>query len=505
MKILAPQQIRDLDQYTIQHEPISSIDLMERAAQHVASELMEKFYNKRFCIFVGTGNNGGDGLAVARVLDDFAYTVKVILVKTSVKLSADASINLDRLLKTNPTCLSTVKKIGEVDFGQIKKDAIIVDALFGSGLSRPLEGLYKSVVDAINELPNKVVSIDIPSGLFAEYDKNSAQGNSIIRAHTTLSFQMPKLSFFMPESGCHVGQWHVLDIGLARNFIREQPCSHYVVSKKQIKKLRKKRPLHSHKGNYGHALLIAGSYGKMGASIIASKACLRSGVGLLTAHVPHWGYGIIQSAVPEAMTSIDRSDMFFTEFPDLNTFSAIGIGPGLNKKRNTVLAFETMLDNMNSQALVIDADGLNILSENKHLLGKVPENAILTPHPKEFERLVGVWNNDMDKLSRLKKFCQQYQVFTVLKGAYTVTCTPNGTCYFNTTGNPGMATAGSGDALTGIITGLLAQNYSPEEAAVVGVYLHGKAGDLALKKESTESMTALDIISCLGAAFKKIG
>lgn len=505
MKILNPEQTRALDQYTIQNEPIPSIDLMERAAQSCIDWLLDNIHLQSFCIFAGTGNNGGDGLAIARILNYFPFQKKVFLVKTSSKLSKDSKINLDRLQQTDASCLTNVENLNDIDFNEIEKDAIIIDALFGSGLNRPLEGLYQEVVEQINKLSNKVISIDIPSGMFAEYDKNSNQGTSIIKAHTTLTFQMPKLSFFLPESSHYVGKWHVLNIGLSNNFIQEQPCQHHMVEKNEIKKMHKKRALHSHKGNYGHALLIAGSYGKMGAAIISSKACLRSGVGLLTTHIPHWGYSIIQTAAPEAMTSIDRSDMIFTEFPDLNGFNAIGIGPGLNKKKNSILAFENLLNEINSQALVIDADGLNILSENKHLLKILPKNTILTPHPKEFERLAGSWKNDMQKLALLKEFCQQYKVTTVLKGAHTISCLADGTCYFNTTGNPGMATAGSGDALTGVILALLAQGYCCKDAAIFGVYVHGKAGDVALKKESAESLIASDIISCLGAAFKRLG
>lgn len=503
MKLLNPEQTRALDQYTIQNEPISSIDLMERAAQSCIDWLLANIKQQSFYIFAGAGNNGGDGLAIARMLNYLTYKKKVFLIKASNKLSTDASINLERLQQKDASCLSIVNSINDIDFNGIEKDAIIIDALFGSGLNRPLEGLYQLVVEQINQLPNKVVSIDIPSGLFAEYDKDSSQGHCIVKAHSTLTFQMPKLSFFLPESSQYVGKWHVLNIGLSHKFIQEQPCQHHMVKKKEIRKKHKTRALHSHKGNYGHALLIAGSYGMMGAAIIASKACLRSGVGLLTAHVPHWGYNIIQTAVPEAMTSIDRSEMSFTEFPDLNGFNAIGIGPGLNKKKNSILAFENLLDSVNDQALVIDADGLNILGENKHLLKKLPKNAILTPHPKEFERLAGSWNNDMHKLALLKEFSQQYDVITVLKGAHTISCLTDGTCYFNTTGNPGMATAGSGDALTGVILALLAQGYCSKNAAIFGVYLHGKAGDIAVKKESQESLIASDIISYLGAAFRR--
>ncbi len=504
MKILTPQQIRELDQFTIDNEPIASIDLMERAAQTCLDWLVSNLDNTTYYIFAGTGNNGGDGLAITRMLNAFPYKKKAFLVKFSNKLSKDANINLKHLNKTDSSCLTIVENIKDIPINEIESDAVIIDAIFGSGLNREPEGLVKQVIDIINNLPNKVISIDIPSGLFAEYDKNQTLEHSIVQADVTLTFQMPKLSFLLPENQNFVGDWHILDIKLLPEYIEEQKTVNALVTEDQAKVFLKKRAKHSHKGTFGHALLIAGSYGKMGAALLSSKACLKSGVGLLTAHIPHWGYNIIQTAVPEAMTSIDRSEMIFTEFPELDSYNAIGIGPGLGKKRNTALAFEELLDKINGQRLVIDADGLNILSENKQLLNKIPPKTILTPHPKEFERLVGSWNNDMHKLSLLKGFCQQYEVITVLKGAHTVTCHSDGTCYFNDTGNPGMATAGSGDVLTGIILALLAQGYSQEEAAMLGVYIHGSAGDAALDKESVESLTASDIISKLGAAFKKI-
>ncbi|WP_075591185.1 bifunctional ADP-dependent NAD(P)H-hydrate dehydratase/NAD(P)H-hydrate epimerase [Labilibacter marinus] len=505
MKILTPQQIRELDQFTIDNEPIASIDLMERAAQCCMDWLVSNIDATSYYIFAGIGNNGGDGLAIARMLSAFPFRKKAYLVQFSDKLSADAKTNVKHLKKVDAVCLTKAEFLEDIRFEDIEPEAVIIDAIFGSGLNRPVDGFAKLVIDKINSLPNQVISIDIPSGLFAEYDEQlSLDNQSIVKADITLTFQMPKLAFLLPENNEYIGDWHVLDIGLLSEYIDEQDDVHIYVEPDFIQSMLKKRSKFSHKGNYGHALLIAGSYGKMGAALLASKACLRAGVGLLTAHIPHWGYNIIQTAVPEAMTSIDRSEMIFTEFPDLNGYTAIGIGPGLDKKKNTVLAFEDMLKQLTNQALVVDADGLNILSENTAMMSQLPENTILTPHPKEFERLVGKWNNDMHKLALLKEFCIKNKVITVLKGANTITCLANGVCYFNNTGNPGMATAGSGDVLTGIILALLAQGYQNKEAAIFGVYIHGIAGDRALETESHESLIASDIIRHLGTAFKNI-
>ncbi len=505
MKILTPQQIREVDQYTINNEPIPSIDLMERAAKSVFDWILANQMTKSFYIFCGIGNNGGDGLTLARMLCTLPLDIKVFLLKISDNLSPDAENNKNRLLQTNKDCLHEIDSVLQIDFASFDSEAVVIDAIFGSGLNRETEGVAKDVIDEINLLSNTIVSIDIPSGLFASYDENYKPRKGIVKANFTLTFQLPKLSFFLPENAKYVGTWKLLDIGLLEEAINLYNTNHFLIESKQVKKIRKKRTKFSHKGNFGHALLVAGSYGKMGAAVLASKSCLKSGVGLLTTHVPHWGYQIMQTSVPEAMVSIDRSEMFFTEFPELSVFNAIGIGPGINTKKNSVSAFEEILNNMTDQKMVVDADGLNILSQNKFLLVKLPKNAILTPHPKEFERLAGKWKNEMHRLKILQKFSQQYEVITVLKGAHTVISLPDGNFFFNATGNPGMASAGSGDTLTGIILALLAQGYSEEDAAILGVYIHGLAGDVALtSSNSEESLIATDIINSLGNAFNKL-
>ncbi len=504
MKILSPQQIREVDQFTIKNEPIPSIDLMERAAKAATNWIISNNMAYSFSIFCGTGNNGGDGLAIARLLSKLPVTLNVYLIKFSDNLSEDAKINLDRLKELSDVKITEISQIEQLQSLNIEEDEVILDCIFGSGLNRPTKGFVKEVIEKINDISNFVISIDIPSGLFANYDSNFRADTGIIEANITLSFQLPKLSFLLPENAKYVGRWEILDIGLLQEGIDIHDTHYFYTDNSKIKSIVKSRQKFSHKGNFGHALLISGSYGKMGAAILASKACLKSGVGLLTTHIPHWGYQIIQSTVPEAMTSIDRSEMIFTEFPQLSCYNAIGIGPGLDTKKNSAKAFEELLNQISDQKLVIDADGLNILSQNKFLLVKLPKLSILTPHPKEFERLVGKSKNEMHRLELLKDFCKHYNVITVLKGAHTVVALPDGNCYFNSSGNPGMATAGSGDTLTGIILALLAQGYSEKDAALTGVYIHGLAGDHALSSESEESLIASDIISNIGSAFKSL-
>lgn len=550
MKLFTTKQIATLDKYTIENEPIADIDLMERAALQITNWLVQRFSTERkMMFFAGPGNNGGDALAIARQLADLDFICEVFLIDFGKELKGSPAINRQRLKEQGKVKLSKIETI--TDFPDIAETDIIIDGLFGSGLTRPLEGLAAEIVQKINALghlpisrrvmtnekdssishhpnfsremtadrghPNrsrettKIISIDIPSGLMGEDNSNgrlpagarATTYNNIIRADYTLTFQFPKISFLFAENEKYVGEWEVLPIRLHPDGIAQTQTNYFFTEEEDIQQIIKKRSRFGHKGTYGHALLIAGSFGKMGAAVLASKACLRSGAGLLTVQIPHLGYPIIQTAVPEAMASVDQHDYTFTEFPDLSPFSAIGVGPGIGIKSNTKKAMYELLEKA-KVPLVIDADALNILSENKSWLDKIPENSILTPHPGEFKRLVGESENSYENIQKQLEFSKKYKVIVVLKGAFTSISTPAGKLYFNSTGNPGMATAGSGDALTGILLGLLAQGISPENAAIAGVFIHGLAGDLAAKEKSEFSLIAGDIIEYLGKAFLEI-
>lgn len=498
MKLFTTKQIAGLDKYTIENEPISDIDLMERASLQVTGWLVNRFSTEsKMVFFAGPGNNGGDALSIARQLADLDYMCEVYLLDLGKSLKGSPAINWQRLSDQGKVKLSKIATIN--DFPEIGLTDVIIDGLFGSGLTRPLDGLPVEIIQNINLLLNTVVAIDIPSGLIGE-DNTGNNSENIIQASFTLTFQFPKLSFFFAENEKFTGVCEVLPIRLHPRGIAQTPSNFFLVEKEEIQQVILKRSRFGHKGTYGHALLIAGSFGKMGAAILASKACLRSGVGLLTSHVPRLGYSIIQTAVPEAMASIDQHDSIFTEFPDLSQFSAVGVGPGINQKTNTKRALNELLEK--SQApIVMDADALNILAENKTWLEKLPENSILTPHPGEFKRLAGETRNSFDNIQQQIQFSKKYKVIVVLKGAFTSVSTPDGRLFFNSSGNPGMATAGSGDVLTGIILGLLAQGMSSENAALAGVYLHGLAGDLAALQNSEFSLVAGDIIEFLGKAF----
>ncbi len=496
LKILNGNQIKSCDAYTIEHEPILSIDLMERACRAFVSWFTPRFMiDQKVGVICGTGNNGGDGLGIARLLTDWGYTTKVWVVRGDVKESEDFAKNLSRVLGK----IDLHEIAAPPDTGLFDDCPVLIDAIFGSGLSRPVEGIYKQVISAMNQSKAIRVAVDIPSGLMA--DKHSP--GIIVKADHTLTFQLPKLAFLLPENHTFVGQWHRVDIRLSKKYLEEVDVSCFYVTLKGVAKKLKTRSKFDHKGNYGKALLIAGSYGKMGACILAARGALRSGLGLLTLHVPASGNSIVQTAVPEAMTSTDLHEKYFTATESLATFDVVGIGPGIGQSRETSAAFAKVLDQR--KPLVIDADALNILGARHELLRSIPAGSILTPHPREFERMVGSWPDDFVRLEKQKQLARQTGAVIVLKGAHTSIASPDGKVYFNSTGNPGMATGGSGDVLTGVLTGLLAQGYSAEDAALIGVYVHGLAGDIAAREQGLNSLIASDLIDQLPQAFRKIG
>jgi hydroxyethylthiazole kinase-like uncharacterized protein yjeF len=347
-----------------------------------------------------------------------------------------------------------------------------------------------------------VIAIDIPSGLFGE-DNRENDYDHVIRADYTLTFQFPFLSFFFDRNEPFVGKWRVHDIKLHPEAIEKTETDYQTIEKEQVARLLPSRNTFAHKGTFGHALVISGCYGMMGAALLAGESCLRAGTGLVTLHVPRFGYSIIQTGFPEALVSLDQSDILFSEPPELSPYSAIGIGPGIGCKQNTGKGLMMVLERA-EVPLLIDADGLNLLSAHPEWLDLLPEGTILTPHPKEFDRLAGKSKDSYERHLKQREFAAKHKVIVVLKGAYTGIAAPDGQYWFNTTGNPGMATGGSGDVLTGLITGLLAQDVRPLDAAIMGVYLHGRAGDLAADELGQEALIAGDMVRKLGAAFKEL-
>ena len=501
MKIFTSAQIHELDKYTIDNEPIKSIDLMERAAKALTQVIVDTWSSTTpVIVFAGPGNNGGDALAVARMLADKNYDVKVWLFNISGQLSADCAVNKQRFIDKRSKALVEVTQ--EFEPPVLEANMLIVDGLFGSGLNKPLAGGFASLVKYINSSPAKVVSIDVPSGLMTEDNTYNVRAN-IIKADMTLTLQQQKLSFLFAENQPFIGQLRVLDIRLSKEAIDKTDAQYTLLEENDILPRLMKRDPFAHKGKMGNAMIIAGSYGMGGASVLATKACLRAGAGKVTVHTPKRNNVIMQISVPEAIIHFDKEETTFSEAVDTEDFNAVGIGPGLGTTEQTAIAIIAQLRRTQCPQ-VVDADAINILANHRAWLQQLPKGIILTPHPKEFDRLEGHSADSYERLMKARDLAERIQGYVLLKGHNTSLCLPDGHIIFNSTGNAGMATAGSGDVLTGIITGLLARGYKQEDACIIGMYLHGLAGDIAARELGEESVIASDLIQYLPYAFKRL-
>jgi ADP-dependent NAD(P)H-hydrate dehydratase / NAD(P)H-hydrate epimerase len=499
MKIFTCRQVREIDRFTIENEPVSADGLMERAALKIFDWLTKRYKKSSpFIIFAGQGNNGGDGLALARLLMEEGFTPEVYYFNINGKVTIEWQLNFDRLSAKG---FSSIKKINATDdLPVLNKNAVVVDAIFGSGLTRPVEGIAAEAIKHINNSGCEVISIDIPSGLFGE-DNSGNIREHIVHARFTLTFQFPKLALMFSENYPFTGEWIVLPIGLHPKKIEETETQFYYTEAADIAPLIIRRNKFDHKGIFGHGLLVAGSKDKAGAAVLAARSALRSGIGLLTCHTASLACGVIQAAVPETMIVPDRNDNIITGVGPTGKYSAVGVGPGTGVSIETGEAVLDLIRNC-SAPMVIDADAINIIASDKSNAGLLRQGMILTPHLREFERLAGRNEDSYTRMYIQIAFAVKHRCIVVLKGAHTSVAMPDGKIYFNSTGNPGMATAGSGDVLTGIILSLLAQGYNPGEAARTGVFIHGLAGDIAAKNIAYESIIASDIIDNTGNAFR---
>lgn len=501
MKIFTSTQIHELDTATIREESITSLELMERAACAVTAAIARRWQpTTHIVVFAGPGNNGGDALAVARQLSGRGYSVEAFLFNTSGKLSADCESNRKQLIDNDKIKFTEVK--AQFEAPQLLPDSLIVDGLFGTGLNKPLTGGFAALVKFINTTAAPVVSIDLPSGLMCEDNTYNVRAH-IIRATLTLTFQQPKLSMLLSDNREHVGEVEILDIGLSKAHIRATDTDYEITEAADMAALLKERDPYGHKGTFGNALLVAGKHGMAGAATLAARSCLRSGVGKVTVHTPRLNNDIVQISVPEAVVSLDKSDTLFSSPVKTDAFNALAIGPGLGTERETAVAFIEQVRHARIP-LLVDADGINILCDHKGWIQQIPADTIFTPHPGEYSRFGNHATDPYSSLVDARDMAIKHSFFIVLKGRYTAVCTPEGKTFFNPTGNSGMATAGSGDVLTGIILSLLAQKYAPADACRLGVFLHGLAGDIAAAEIGEESLTAGDIIAALPKAIRQI-
>lgn len=500
LKIFSAMQIREADAATISKEPVKSIDLMERAATACFHALQERYStHTAFRVFCGPGNNGGDGLVIARMLFRSGYEVTAYGVGDEGTVSEDRNENLKRLQKMSGTKYIAVSSVNDVP--KKGKNEVWVDALFGTGLTRPLTGIYSELIRRFRESGAEVVSVDLPSGLYA--DRLPEKDQPVVKAKRTFTFQFPKISFYFSASGKYAGKWKVLDIGLLPDFISEEPTLNFQLESSDILKLFRKRKKFSNKGTYGHGLLIAGSTGKSGAALLSARAALRSGTGLLTVHVPSDSYQVLQSGAPEAMVIRDRNSGLVSDCDhSFLPYTAAGIGPGIGIQDEPGLVLRHLLEHF-GKPMVLDADALNILALHPEWMVHVPNGTILTPHPKEFDRLTGDSQDELERHHKQIELSRKYKLVIVLKGTYTCISMPDGRCFFNVTGNAGLARGGSGDILTGMVLSFLAQGYEPEEAAMLAVYFHGAAADRVASKHSMQGMLPSDVVEELKDVFKE--
>lgn len=471
LPLLIAEDIRKADAYTIKHGPVSSVDLMERAAKAFVGWFINHFPDKKqgITVYCGTGNNGGDGLAIARMLSQHKYQqVKIVIARFSKKSSPDFDTNLERIIAGKISYIELVPGDQLPD----DKGQIIIDALLGSGLNKPLAGDYARLVKHLNDQHKTVVAVDVPTGLFTE--GKIPEDAIVLKADLVISFQQPKLTFLLPESGPYINCWEAVNIGLTEKYIRSLNSPYQFVEEKDIRQWLKPRPKFSNKGTFGHALIIAGQPETMGAALLCASACANAGAGLTTACIPDSGLTALNAAHPEIMAIVRKGK----KQPDISwdKFTAAGIGPGLGKDKNAADLLSALFKKF-KKPVVVDADALNILSAHQQLLKHIPAQSIITPHMKEFDRLFGEHTSWWDRIQTAIAKAAAHQIYILLKNDYTIVATPDGKAYFNSTSNAAMATGGMGDALTGVITALLAQKYTPEHACIIGAYIHGKAGD----------------------------
>ena len=515
--ILSVKEIRESEQYTMQIQSISSIELMEEAGTTIASHILEDFApstHHPIAIYCGPGNNGGDGLVIARYFLEHGYPVTVVLCTFDHRCSDEMQTNLLRL----QTMSKSLKDINILSFHDISscsniQPQCIVDALFGIGLNRSLTEEYASVIHHINTQNVPIFSVDIPSGLFA--DTHTPQTAPRIHATTTYTCQWLKWAFILPENEHCVGNICLTNIGLQlpttdkfeelMAYPKQSSTHNYLITKDLVNKILPPPHTFAHKGSNGHGVLLAGSTQMPGAALLSAKAAIRSGLGKLTVHTTAAVAKLLPITTPEVLLDTDDHDLWISKctWQKFSTCQAIAIGPGIGQAQPTRALLKDLLSEVHSP-IIIDADALNILSTNKTWLSSIPPYSIITPHFKEFERLAGPFDNDFDRLTQLQLFANKYQIIIILKGAYSIVAMPHNHFFINTTGNPGMATAGSGDVLTGILLGLLSRGLPPTLTAIAGVYIHGLAGDCALKHHSFDSIIASDIIDNIGYAFREI-
>ncbi len=503
MKLFTTEEIRAIDRRTIEQEGVPSLELIERVAEGVADEISSRWRsNKPTMVFAGPGNNGADALGAARLLFERGFRPEVFLFNIGGdKLSTDCAASRDRMLAEVPDIIFHEVK-DRFSMPKITTNHLVIDGLFGSGLREELQGGFKSLVQYINDENATVVSIDLPSGMFGDWNPQIVNRNTI-HATLTLAIQFPRISFFIPDNAELIGEWKIIDIGLSEKAIATSPANFCLVEQRDVHRRLRHRKEFASKADFGSGILYAGSYGMMGAAILAARGALRAGVGKLTVNSPKCGYQIMQSSVPEALFRHNRGEINIIDIHPERDFSAIAVGPGIGTNELTVKAVKDFLASIN-QPVILDADALNCIAIKPSILNTIPVLSILTPHAGEFDRLFGPQPSAEARLRKAIEMAKYYNILIILKGRYTAIVRPDGKVYFNSSGCPAMATAGSGDVLTGVLLSMLAQGYPAELASLIAVCVHGLAGEMAAAEQGEYGVTAGDIASYIGKAISEI-
>jgi NAD(P)H-hydrate epimerase len=518
MKVVTAEEMRYIDRVTIEEYGIPGTILMERAGLAATSRIKEIFSQRKVIVVAGSGNNGGDGLVIARNLYNEGWDVRVFLTNKPEELKGDALLQYKIISKLGLK-FSLIDEFLNHHSAFLTHDTLIVDALFGTGLSKNVTGLLADVIKLLNKSNAQVFSVDIPSGISS--DTGQIMGEAV-EADYTVTFGLPKRGHLLYPGARYSGKLFIEDIGFPKKLLISEKINVELLTKDDISPLIPVRPKYSHKGNYGHVLILAGSKGKTGAALMAAKACLRSGAGLVTLGIPESLSEIFQSRVTEEMTLIlpDKGDGTLSQkalkqiFNFLNDKATVlTIGPGIGISSDIKKIVETLIKT-STIPMIIDADGINSLKGNRTVFLKSKSPIILTPHPGEMARLLqgqkrdrkslSIHDIEKDRINTAASFSKETGVYLVLKGVPTIIADPNGMAYINSTGNPGMASAGTGDVLTGIISGFLSQGLSPINASILGVYMHGFAGDIVASKKGEHSLIATDIIEGIPFAFKSL-
>ncbi len=513
MFLVTAAQMQSLDRRTIEEAKVPGTTLMERAGRGVVEALEQAFGSpagKRVTIFCGKGNNGGDGFVVARLLRRKRARVSVLLLADPKELRGDAQSMYRRLVRSAGASVVTAQPAK----GRIRERAdhadFLIDALLGTGLSSPVKGRYQEAIAAMNGSLAPTIAVDLPSGIHSD---NGEILGTAVAASLTVTFGCPKIGLYVGGAINQAGRIVISDIGIPQEFVRALSLKVHLLTPQIIKPLLPQRPMASHKGTYGHAGIIAGSPGKTGAAALAGKSALRIGTGLVTVATPKTVNPTLEAQLLEAMTApmpeTDEGTLGISAYPFLSDFAktrdAIAIGPGIGIHQETGELVRTILSNLN-QPCVVDADALNLLAGHTSILSSNKFPYILTPHPGEMARLLGNLSSgsvNHDRLGIARRFAKTHHIIMVLKGARTIIASPDGQAAICPTGNPGMASGGMGDTLTGMIVGLLAQGLSPWDAARAGVYLHGLAGDMGAEKLGQAGLIASDLIECIPHALKQ--